>query len=355
MERVLQKKLIVCVGPGGVGKTTTSTALAVAAANAGRRVAVITFDPSRRLKDTLGLQQFSHKPATVQIGKVAIDALALDTKRTFDALIERFAPNAETAERILSNRLYQELSNELSGSAEYMAMEKLHELYHSRLYDTVVVDTPPSTHARDLLAAPNRLTALLASRAVSILRAPASLISENTSAFGRLTLTTLLRALERWTGMQLLNDLAEFVSSFESMLAGFQQRAAEIDRELRSRNSAFVLVTTPEAEPVEATIAFQAELRADKFPVAGIIANRVIAFPAPRLHKLQQWDEPLRSHLLANQRALHALAVRDQRTLTELHEKTDVEVLALLPMSAAAPTSLPQIADLARRLAPRRH
>ena len=351
MKHLLQKKLIVCVGPGGVGKTTTSAAVAVAAARRKQRVAVITFDPSRRLKDALGLKHVSNEPSRVAVEGLELHALALDTKRTFDDLVRRFAPDSATAERVLANRLYHEISNELSGSAEYMAMEKLHELFHSGHYDVVVVDTPPSSHARDLLAAPNRLSALLASRAMSFLQAPASLLSEATSTFGKMTLTALLRALEKWTGMQLLHDLADFVSGFESMFEGFQQRAGEIDRHLHGPECAFVLVTTPEEEPVHATITFHRELSEGGFPIAGIIANRVMSVPVPHPARLEALPEPLREKLVVNQRDLHALTVRDQRTLEQLRRETHAPLLAMLPMSAEAPTTLPEIAALARRLA----
>lgn len=137
------KQLIVTVGCGGVGKTTTSAALALAAARAGRRTAVITVDPARRLKDALGLEELSIDPHPVHVDGVRFDALALDAKRTFDALVRRLAPNPAAAERIFANRIYNEVSNELAGSAEYMAMEKLHELVHTGDYDLVIVDTPP--------------------------------------------------------------------------------------------------------------------------------------------------------------------------------------------------------------------
>ena len=180
-----------------------AAALGVAGALRRRRTAVITVDPAQRLKDTLGLERLSTQPHAVPLGRANghLDALAIDTKRTFDALIARVAPSVEIANRIFANRLYQELSNELGGSTEYMAMEKLHELLHHEPYELVVVDTPPSTHARDLLTAPLRLLDLLASSAVRILKAPTSLLSGSESGFARVTLRAILKALQRWTGM----------------------------------------------------------------------------------------------------------------------------------------------------------
>jgi len=342
IETLLRKRLIICVGCGGVGKTTTAAALALAGALHGRRAAVITVDPARRLKDALGLKGLSIEPQRVNVdGTSHFDALALDTKRTFDAIIQRFAPNAAVADRILANRLYQELSNELAGSAEYMAMEKLHELLHVHHYQPLIVDTPPSTHVRELLTAPNRLTNLLASRAVSLLQAPASLLSGSSTA-ARLALSTLLKALERWTGLSVLHDLADLAAGFEHMVEGFQTRAEEVNRLLRAPATAFVLVTTPEPYTVETTIGFHHELREGGFPIAGIIANRVLAFPSldHPAAATAGWDEPLRKKLLRNYAELHELSRRDQRALRQLHTETQAPLLAAVPAVTNAPTSL---------------
>ena len=355
IESLLRKRLIICVGSGGVGKTTTAAALAFAGAMHGRECAVITVDPARRLKDALGLEGLSIEPHCVAVDSVGhFDALALDAKRTFDALIQRFAPSPAVAARILTNRLYQELSNELAGSAEYMAMEKLHELLHLDRYQLVIVDTPPSAHARDLLAAPNRLTNLLTSRAVSLLQAPANLLSGVSSGVGRLTLSALLKALQRWTGLDLLRDLAEFVASFEDMIEGFQTRAEEVSRLLRAPSTAFVLVTTLEPHTVETTIGFHRELTAGGFPVVGIIANRVLAFP--RLRDLDAaaavYGEALSGKLLRNYADLHTLSQRDRGALQRLHAETHAPLLAAVPAVTTAPTSLTGLQRFAELLVP---
>jgi anion-transporting ArsA/GET3 family ATPase len=354
IEGLLRKRLVICVGSGGVGKTTTAAALALAAALHGRRSAVITVDPAQRLKDALGLDDLSVEPRPVVIDSAArFDALALDTKRTFDGIIERFAPSRAAADRILANRLYQELSNEFAGSAEYMAMEKLHELLHLGRYQLLIVDTPPSVHARELLAAPNRLTDLLTSRAVSLLQAPAGLLSGG-SGLGRVTLSALLKLLQRWTGLDLLRDLAEFVASFEHMIEGFHTRAQEVDRLLHAPSTAFVLVTTPEVHAIETTIGFHHELAAGGFPVSGIIANRVLAFP-PLKHpegETAGYEEQLQGKLLRNYADLHALAVRDHQALHRLHVGTQAPLLAAVPAVTEAPTSLASLRRFAELLVP---
>jgi anion-transporting ArsA/GET3 family ATPase len=349
IESALGKSLVICVGAGGVGKTTTAAALALGAALRGRRAAVITVDPARRLKDALGLDGLTVEPQAVRFAGVEFDALALDVKRTFDDVIRRFAPSPAVAARIMGNRLYQELSNELAGSAEYMAMEKLHEMSGTKRYDLIVVDTPPSSHAQELLAAPNRLANLLASRAVDLLQAPASLLQFTDSRLGRMTLSTLLSALQRWTGMDLLRDLSDFVAGFEGMTEGFGTRAAEVNDLLHSARTAFVLVTTLEPHTIDTTIRFHEQLAAAGFRIAGIVANRVLAFP--EIDGVDgSVDERLQAKLAANYADLRELSKRDQRALRRLHRETGATLLAAVPVSSEAPTSLPSLEGFARQL-----
>lgn len=354
-HELLRKRLIVCVGTGGVGKTTVAAACGVAAALHRQRTAVITFDPARRLKDALGLTRLTTEPHPVPLGAggtglESLDAMALDTKRVFDEVVRRFAPTPDVAERILANRLYQQLSDELGGSAEYMAMEKLHELLHHARYRVVVVDTPPSSHARDLLAAPTRLGELLASRAVGFLKSPASLLGGSGGVAGY-TLTAVLKALERWTGLSLLRDLAGFIEGFESLIAGFQTRAAEVGKLLRASSTAFVLVTTPEPDAVASVIEFHRELRSAGFHVAGVVANRVLAFPRVDLSaEAAPWPPVLQSKLLANYADLQTLSRRDRRALAQLHETTGLPLLAAVPMLREAPQSLAALRQFATYL-----
>ena len=355
IEHLLHKRLVICVGCGGVGKTTSAAALALAGAVHKRQTAVITVDPARRLKDALGLDDLSIDPRRVEVDSLgSFDALALDTKRTFDGLVQRFAASPQAAARILNNRLYQELSNELAGSAEYMAMEKLHELVTSKRYQLLIVDTPPSAHLNDLLSAPNRLVGLLASRALRLLQAPASLLSGVESAASRLALSGLLKALQRWTGFDLLDDLAEFVSSFEHMLEGFSKRAEEVTRLLHAPSTAFVLVTTAEARTIETTIGFHQELKGGAYPVAGVIANRVVAFP--RWHEdevaLAHWDKSLVNKLRRNYADLRELSRRDRIALQHLHSQTRVPLLGAVPAVSAAPTTIEGLRRFAGLLVP---
>jgi len=341
IERLFDQRLVVCLGSGGVGKTTTAAALAVAGAMADRETAVITVDPARRLKDSLGIADLDTIPRPVPLPRAGgrLEALALDTKRTFDALVTRAAPNPTIAAAILRNRLYQELSNGLGGSTEYMAMEKLHELLHHGTYDLIVVDTPPSAHARDLLSAPVRMTELLASSAVRFLKTPASILG-NEGGLARMTLGAILKGLQRLTGMNLLQDLSDFAANFEHLVDGFRTRAQEVESALRERSTSFVLVTTPEPDTIESTIEFHRELERERFPVAGVIANRVYRFPeVAQGNGKGGYPEALRRKLLANYEDFRALSERDSRALERLVRETRVPVLAVLPVFDTPPAS----------------
>lgn len=351
LRKLLRQRLIVCVGSGGVGKTTTAAALAVAGALADRDTAVITVDPARRLKDSLGLSGIGLHPNRVPLVETdaILDALALDTKRTFDALITRVAPSPEIAEGIFENRLYQEISNGLGGSVEYMAMERLLDLLSLDTYELIVVDTPPSAHAKDLLSAPLRITDFLASRALKFLKAPGSILHLGSSRVTQMALRSVLGALQRWTGMNLLQDVSDFAAGFEHLIEGFRSRAEALERDLRRPTTSFVLVTTPEPDTVDAAIEFHRELARERFHLAGIIANRVHFFPELAAGGADAYPEPLRRKLLANYADFQRLSDRDARALARLRHETGAPLLATLPALEEPPASfagLRRFADL---------
>lgn len=352
VARLFEQRLLVCVGSGGVGKTTTAAALGVAAAHAGRRAAVITADPALRLKDALGLGELSGEPRRVPIPRArgALDALSLDTKRTFDAVVRRLAPRQEIVDRILSNRLYKELSDGLAGSAEYMAMETLHELLHRHAYELIIVDTPPGAHARDLLNAPVRLRELIASGAVRVLKAPTSILSAAEPGLARATLRIVLKVLRRWTGGDVLTDLADFAAAFEHLKGGFQTRAEEIACVLRDRRTSFVLVTSPEPDTIAATLEFFRELKRAGFRVAGVIANRVYQFPPLADGVGTEYPEPLRRKLRANYAEFAALSSRDAAALARLTATDHLRLLATLPVMELPPSSLDGLQHFSRQL-----
>jgi anion-transporting ArsA/GET3 family ATPase len=234
----LEHRILVTVGTGGVGKTTVGAAIGLEAARRGKRALVVTIDPARRLADALGVGELGHEPRTLPrkvLRKAGIEgrgelvAMMLDTKRTFDELVSRYSPDEEALERILANPIYQNLTDALAGSREYSAMEKLHQLHSAGDYDLIVLDTPPSTHALEFLDAPRRLTGFLQSDFLKLLFRPALAMGRTGFRLFRFGSATVLRAMERLTGIGFLRTISDFLLAFESMLEGFTTRAAEIE------------------------------------------------------------------------------------------------------------------------------
>lgn len=275
---VAERHVVVCTGSGGVGKTTTAAALAVGAAQQGRRTIVLTIDPARRLAQSLGLHALDNSPRAVK-GVDNLDAMMLDMRRTFDEVIDRHAPSLARAEAIRSNRFYKQLSESLAGTQEYMAMEKLYDLHESGAYDTIVIDTPPTRNALDFLDAPKRLTDFLEGRFLKMFLAPGMRAGK---AFGRAATWgtgMFMKAASRITGAGVLGDLAEFFNSFEGMYAGFKDRAQAVYKLLQSPSSAFVVVATPEEPALREARFFLQRLAQDGMPTAGVVVNRTT--PAP--------------------------------------------------------------------------
>jgi anion-transporting ArsA/GET3 family ATPase len=267
-----RKEIVICAGAGGVGKTTTAAAIALGMAERGLKVAVLTIDPARRLADSLGLPELGNEERQVEIdGSGELWAMMLDPKRTFDDLIEKHAPDERTRDAVLSNRIYQELSNAVAGSQEYMAMEKLYELHQEERYDLLVLDTPPSRNALDFLEAPERLSRFVDSRSLQLFLRPGRL---GLKVFGRGT-GMLFSALQKVTGVDLLQDLSEFFASFGDMAEGFRERAARTSELLADRRTTFLLVTSPRRDAIDEAIFFHRRLRERRLPFGGVVVNRM--------------------------------------------------------------------------------
>lgn len=353
-----RQQLVVCVGSGGVGKTTTAAALGIAGAHRGRRTAVLTIDPARRLRDALGITTLDGTPHRVPLGRRAgsLDAMILDTKRTFDELIQRYAPTGAAAERVLTNRIYESVSTALAGSQEYMAMERLHALAGSGDYDLLVVDTPPTQHALDFLEAPERLTALLTSRAAAILQNPSLILAREGSRLAQAALSAVLRGLERFTGFEMLRDVAEFVGGLEEFSAGFQERAASVARFLREPATSFVLVTTPETARIAETLAFHAELVRAGLPFAGFVVNRVLppsllgAPPFPDVERASTADLQLGRKLAELQRRYTTLVRAERAEIDRLQAAAPEALVVEVPLATEEPSSLGRLVSLSATL-----
>lgn len=354
------KKVLLCLGGGGVGKTTISAALGMAAALRGRRVAVLTIDPARRLKDSLGLPDLAAGPVRVDLGSVGgadgeLTAMMLDAKTTFDQLVARFAPSLEVAERILQNRLYQYVSGTLAGAQEYMALEKLYEIATAEAYDLLIIDTPPTHHALDFLDAPRRMIDLIGSRAISFLQRPSLILFGAGSRAAQAGLEVILRALERFTGLRLLAEVADFIGNFEGMLSGFRDRADAVRRLLRDPRTAAILVTSPEPLMVMESMEFYRELNDAQLCVGGVIVNRTIPEPLLDRGRVRRADIPpeLRAKLREAQRELEALADRDRRSFADLRLAVGNGLpISLVPAFSQDVVSLGGLRNVAETLIP---
>ncbi|MFM8304685.1 MAG: ArsA family ATPase [Actinomycetota bacterium] len=271
--------VLLCCGTGGVGKTTTAAALALEGARRGRRVAVITIDPARRLADTLGLTgSHDHEvdralwdPEGRAPERSRLVALMLDTAETFDGLVGRYAESEEQRDRILENRFYRNLAGALSGTQEYMAMERLHELHETGDYDLIVVDTPPSRHALDFLDAPQRLIRLLDNRVFRVMMAPA----RGAFRVASVALHAFVRQVGRVVGTGVIDDVIAFFRAFEGMEEGFRARADAVRTLLAEDSTAFVLVTSPRQDSIDEAAYFADQIATHGLSVNGLVANRV--------------------------------------------------------------------------------
>jgi len=267
-------QIIVCCGSGGVGKTTTAAALAVRAAERGRKTVVLTIDPARRLAQAMGLSELDNTPRPVKGIDGDLDAMMLDMKRTFDEIVLTHAEPVKAAQ-ILQNPFYQALSSSFAGTQEYMAMEKLGQLKATGEWDLIVVDTPPSRSALDFLDAPERLTTFLDGRLVKVLLAPAKASGKAYLKVVSVGFNVFTSAITRIIGASVLQDLSQFVAALETMFGGFRERAQATYDLLKDRGTAFVVVATPERDALREAAYFVERLAEEGMPLAGLVVNRV--------------------------------------------------------------------------------
>ncbi len=340
-DRIAGKRVIICAGSGGVGKTTTSAALALGLAAEGAKVAVVTIDPARRLAASLGLEELGNEPARVDPERFAGEGIAvrgelwammLDPKRTFDELVERLAPDERTRDEVLANRIYQELSGAVAGSQEFTAIAKLHDLERSGAFDVLVLDTPPSRNALDFLDAPDRLTGFLEGRALAVFLAPGGVAAR---VLGRGT-GAVFAVLRRVTGVDLLEDLSVFFRSLGGLLDGFRERAAGVGRLLADPATTFLVVTSPEREPAAEAVFFRGKLREAGLPFGGLIVNRVqldaVAGDPDALAGELAVEPALRAKVAETLRELQVVAARDRRGLTRLMDALGEREPVLVPL-----------------------
>jgi anion-transporting ArsA/GET3 family ATPase len=342
-QRLKGKRVCICLGAGGVGKTTTSAALGFGLAARGQKVAVVTIDPARRLAAALGLGELSGEPRQIDPALLAaagvaapgeLWAMALDVKRTFDEIVTRLSPDARSREEILSNPVYRELSSAVSGVQELGAVTKLYELYSEYDFDVIVLDTPPSRNALDFLEAPENLLNFLDGRALKVFLAPGGLAAR---LFGRGT-GLVFAIFARVTGVDMLGELSTFFRSLSGILDGFGERTRGVAALLHDPATSFLLVTSPEPEPAR-----EAEFLADKLAAAemvrdGVIVNRV------HLHGLEghsaeevqavlapDLGESLARRAAGNLADFDVLVNRDRDTIARLRRDLDEPDPVIVP------------------------
>lgn len=339
-ERLGGRRIIVVCGSGGVGKTTVSAAVAVRLAERRNKAALLTVDPARRLATALRLPTVAGERTLVRLGRGReMEAVQLDTQRTFDELIHRHAGSASRRDRILSNRFYQRISSTLAGTHEYMAMEKLFELAMEEEHDAIVVDTPPTRSALSFLDAPNRLSDFLGGRVLRWMLWPSARAGRLTVGMARFGAQAFARTAGRLIGTEVLADTAEFLAAFEGMYAGFQARARRVLELLRSSECAFLVVTAPTPVSLEEAGYFVDRLREGGMHAEAVVANRwhpekdgLPAGAEKAAQKLASGDAPAQ----ATAAVLADRVRREPQRLSEAHAMTSFanthREMAILPV-----------------------
>ncbi|MEV6772604.1 ArsA family ATPase [Nocardia sp. NPDC051030] len=356
-------RIVVCCGSGGVGKTTTAAAIALRAAEAGRKVVVLTIDPARRLAQSLGVSDLGNTPQRVELGPEAkgeLFAMMLNMRRTFDEMVlEHTSP--EKAEQIFANPIYQTVASSFGGTQEYMAMEKLGQLAGKREWDLIVVDTPPSRNALDFLDAPKRLGNFLNGKMIRVIMAP----GRGVGKFVAGAMSLALRGVSTIVGGQLLKDASVFLQSLESMFGGFQDRADRTYAMLSRPGTHFVVVAAAEPDALREASFFVDRLSTDKMPLAGLVLNRT----HPVLSSLSAEQAQVAADRLAPETAvngesespaalaaavlrIHAhravTAKREQHLLhrfTGAHPSVPIAAVTALPFEVADVQALRAVAD----------
>jgi anion-transporting ArsA/GET3 family ATPase len=343
LKRLAGKRVCVCLGAGGVGKTTASAALALGLAARGQKVAVVTIDPAARLAGALGLRELCGDPVAIDPALLAASgveikgelwAMMLDSKRTFDDIVVRLAPDVRVSEEILQNPIYRELSSAVAGSQELSAIAKLYELHHERDFDVIVLDTPPSRNAVDFLETPTRLLGFLEGRALKVFIAPGGLAAR---LFGRST-SLAFAIFARVTGVDMLGDLSTFFRSLTGVIEGFKERTRGVAALLRDPCTTFLILTSPEPEPAREAVFLAERLAAKGMSRGGLIVNRV-HFDGLDGHSLEHvnallaadLEGPLAARVAGNLRDFDVLVQRDRATIARLSRDLEEPRPILVP------------------------
>ncbi len=339
MESILDKsRIVVTVGSGGVGKTTSSIAMALIGAKLGKRVGLLSIDPAKRLADALGIKLGSEL-TRVQLKaeiKGSLDAAMLDQKAVFDEMVRRFAPNSNVAERIFQNSIYKEVSSNLGGPLEYMALAKLESMLRSKQYDLIIVDTPPDSHALDFLARPNILAGFIESGVMSWMIKPFHLAQKLGAGAIFKAGGKVMSGISSVTGVKMLKVLAEFLVLMEEVIIGFNRVGRDVSQALKADTTGFVLVSAPYNNAVRSASHLLQELKTNHYPLLALIMNRNLPFTLQgAVETIKGGAESLEAELIPGLKVLenrqrYAASLTDELyTKAKLSQGKDVHLLLL--------------------------
>lgn len=359
-------RLVVCCGPGGVGKTTTAAALGLRAALMGRKVIVLTIDPARRLANSLGLEALSNEPQHIQLQEQAAEggelwAMMLDQKQTLDDLVKKNAPDPGAFDRAQNNNIYRLLSSTLHGMQEYMALDKLHDLYTGGYFDLVILDTPPTKNALEFLETPSRARTFFDERIIKWF-----LPNKRQGLFGRMfdPGSVVLKLLKTIFGENFVKDLVEFFETLEFLQQALHSRGEMIDYILRDEQTAFFVITSADPRRMKEALFFHEKLSELQQQAEAFIINRVI--PPFDVNDLEQWQEEqlqallpttddtsidqMRKQMANTYKAIAGLALRDKLAIADLATKLKRSHLQRIPLLGQDVHSIEQLTTLSLKL-----
>lgn len=356
-------KIYLACGSGGVGKTTMSAAMGLRFASAGAKVIVLTIDPARRLATSLGLKELNDTPKKITLAPHVkatgeMWAMMLDTKRTFDRIVEKYAPNPQTIERIFNNKIYMHLSQMLAGSQEYMAMERLYEIWQEGIYDVIVVDTPPMQSAVEFLEAPDKLSNMISNSMLHLLLKPAIAMGKTGFKLFEKGTQQILKVFDRVIGFAFLQDISEMLIAFQDLLSGFESRARQVRELLQHDETHFLAVCTTEPNSVAETEQFAERLKQMNYILGKIIVNRTHPGRAMTREKINSDQKVLAKFfgkedaevLTENYHKYLPLIRRDIKMLARLTELSGEDHITAVPLFLSDIHDVKSLADIAKYL-----
>ncbi|MBI2890549.1 MAG: ArsA family ATPase [Nitrospirae bacterium] len=340
-DLIREREILIFGGAGGVGKTTLAACVALQAAIEGKKTLVMTIDPARRLADSLGVRELGNEEHEVDLTPLArngeapkgkLFALMLDPKKTFDDMVRSFSPSAEVTDRVFNNRLYQQITSSLAGMYEYSAIEKVYEIHQSRVYDLIVVDTPPTKHALEFLDAPNKLVEFFRSGVVRWFLKPYLSVGKIGLRVMQAGSDVLFKIFEAITGFSIVRDVSDFFIALQDLWDGLVFRAEKASEVLLAKETSFVLVTSPHQQNIREIAFYHAKLVERKIPFGGIIVNR---FHFPYLPKskrkalLDQTEAAIRGEMNRGTQAKHLRLLDNLRAIEDISDfdRLGVELL----------------------------